>query len=505
MRLRACAVSTLLLTVALCCALLAPTYSASAAAATVSATDPRTAVSSEAELRAAWADPRRSKIDLTADVTLRDCERGDPIRESSYPMLVDGHGHAIRQSCFEQRLLRQDGTGYVLLRGLTLSRGGSDGPGAAVTTRGEITLEDCVVRQNLAEEPGGAVFSMRRATIIRSTMTGNLANDDGGAVYARRGGVQVYDSTLSNNLVDGSGGAVGSTGDILVIRSRVDGNTTDGDGGALYADEDGDVTVVDSTIDGNDADGPGGAIFTLDGDVAVYGSSLIGNRADDRGGAISGEADVLVVNSTIARNLAVAHVAGGAWSRGDLTAINSTITENYAEGQGGGLLAAGRVSLVRSSVLSNTASSAANVGAGHGLSSIASIIGPANVAASGDAVPTRRNCRLAGPISSAYTWVTDDTCGIAGETDFVAAGDPRLAALDEDPAERVRVPLPDSPVVDRIPAEACESPYTIPAGVDFLLSQIVDWRAEAAQDARGATRPQGAACDIGAVERVVVP
>jgi hypothetical protein len=41
------------------------------------------------------------------------------------------------------------------------------------------------------------------------------------------------------------------------------------------------------------------------------GSTLNGNRADDRGGAIGGEADVFVINSTIARNEAVAHVAGG--------------------------------------------------------------------------------------------------------------------------------------------------------------------------------------------------
>src|SRR5918993_29270 len=121
---------------------------------------------------------------------------------------------------------------------------------------------------------------MRRATIVRSVITGNLANDDGGGVYARRGGVQVFDSSVSSNLVDGSGGAIGSTGDILVVRSHVDGNTTDGDGGALYADEDGDVTVIDSTI---------------------------------------------------VRNAAVAHVGGGIWARGDLFVANSTLNGNRAD------------------------------------------------------------------------------------------------------------------------------------------------------------------------------
>ena len=227
-------------------------------------------------------------IAVTRDIVLHACVTGDPMRESSGPVVVDGRGHTLRQGCFEKRLLRQDGTGYVELRNITLTRGGSDGPGGAVTTRGEITVIDSKVQQNLAEEPGGGIMSQRRATIIRSIITGNLANDDGGGVYARRGGIQVYDSILSANLVDGSGGALGSTGDILVVRSHLDGNTTDGDGGAIYADEDGDVTVIDSTVSGSDADGPGGAIFTLDGDVTIINSTLTGNRADDRGGAVSG-------------------------------------------------------------------------------------------------------------------------------------------------------------------------------------------------------------------------
>jgi hypothetical protein len=52
-------------------------------------------------LREAWADPRRTRIDLGADIVLRDCRSLEPIRESPYPMVLHGHGHTIRQSCFE--------------------------------------------------------------------------------------------------------------------------------------------------------------------------------------------------------------------------------------------------------------------------------------------------------------------------------------------------------------------------------------------------------------------
>ncbi len=460
-------------------------------------------VGRESELRAAWANPRITAIRLTADIVLRACRIGDPIRESSGAITLDGNGHTLRQGCFEKRLLRQDGTGFVDLENVTLTRGGSDGPGAAVTTRGEIRVVDSKVHQNLSEEPGGGIMSQRRATIIRSVITGNLANDDGGGVYARRGGIEVFDSIVSNNLVDGSGGALGSTGDILVVRSHIDGNTTDGDGGAIYTDEDGDVTVIDSTVNGSTADGPGGAIFTLDGDVTVVNSTLNGNRADDRGGAISGEADVTIINSTIARNAAVAHVGGGIWARGDLYVANSTVSNNYAEGQGGGILAAGTVSLVNSTVMDNIAPVAANIGAGQQLEAFGSIIGPAKTDNNGgQAQPTETNCQVPAARSFGYNFVSDASCRLNGPGDLVGSG-PALGALADNggPGE-TRLPESGSPVLDRIPPTSCRfAPFgDVLEREQHLEGLIEDRLALIAQDQRGISRPQGAGCDVGAAE-----
>jgi hypothetical protein len=437
-------------------------------------------VGTDAELRAAWENPRQTDIRVTRDIELVACRLGEPKRESPLAVRLKGNGHTLRQTCFEKRLLRQDGTGFVLLENVALTRGGSDGPGAAVTTRGEIMVVDSRVQQNLAEEPGGGIMSQRRATIVRSVITGNLANDDGGGVYARRGGVQVYDSIVNANLVDGSGGAIGSTGDILVVRSHVDGNTTDGDGGALYADEAGDITVIDSTVDGNTADGPGGAIFTLDGDVTVIRSTVNGNRADDRGGAISGEADVTVIDSTIARNAAVAHVGGGLWARGNLHVENSTISNNYAEGVGGGVLGAGAVELVHATISDNIAPVAANVGAGERLQAFGSIIGPAKLdPVGGEVQPTDRNCQVPASASGGHNLVTDSSCGLAGPGDIVDAGDPRLGALHSNGGlGETRLPLGRSRALDLIPPAACRL----------------------TRDERGLPRPQGRGCDAGAVE-----
>ena len=462
------------------------------------------AVDTESELRAAWGNPRVTAIDVTADIFLRACELGDPMRESPRPVLLDGHGHTLRQTCFEKRLLRQDGTGFVELRDVTLTRGGSDGPGGAVVTRGEIAVIDSKIKQNLAEEPGGAVMSQRRATIVRSVITGNLANDDGGGVYARRGGIQVYDSIISGNLVDGSGGALGSTGDILVVRSHLDGNTTDGDGGAIYTDEDGDVTVIDSTVSGSTADGPGGAIFTLDGDVTVIGSTLSGNRADDRGGAISGEASVTVINSTISRNLAVAHVGGGVWSRGDMYVANSTISDNYAEGKGGGLHAAGVLTLVSSTVADNVASVGANIGVGERLEAFGSVIGPAKVEFNGgQAQPDGGQLRHAGLDLARLQRRDRGVVPPDGAHRRRSACPPAWSrcARYGGPSE-TRLPQAASPALDRVPTAACLNP-PLPArleGEQHLAGLVDDLSALLRTDERGVPRPQGPACDAGAVE-----
>ena len=462
------------------------------------------AVDTESQLRHAWADPLQTEIELTDDIFLRACQSGGPIRESQRPMTLDGNGHTIRQTCFEKRLLRQDGTGFLELKNVTLTRGGNDGPGAAVTTRGEIVIKDSEVTENLAEEPGGAIFSQRRATIIRSVITGNLANDDGGGVYARRGGIEVFDSIISNNLVDGSGGALGSTGDILVVRSHVDGNTTDGDGGAIYTDEDGDVTVIDSTVDGNTADGPGGAIFTLEGDVTIINSTLNGNRADDRGGAISGEADVTVIGSTVARNAAFAHVGGGIWARSDLFVTNSTIGHNYAEGEGGGVIAAGTVGLVNSTLADNVAPVAANVGAGSRLEVFGSIIGPPDPEPVGGQIqPIGANCRVSRPESFGYNVISDASCGLNGPGDLIG-GDPMLAPhlAENGGLGETRLPLPGSPVVDRIPIGNCAfTPFGYDLEGEQHLGQFaIDPLAPITTDQRGVSRPQDAGCDAGAVE-----
>ena len=436
---------------------------------------PADVVTTETQLREAWADPRRTPIDLGADIFLRDCYTGDPIRESPYPMTRRPRPHhppdLLREAPAapgRHRLPRPPGRDAHPGR-LGRPRGGAhharrDPPRR--TARSSRTSPRS--RAAASSRCAGRRSSARR-------ISGNLANDDGGGVYARRGGVQVYDSVLSNNLVDGSGGA-----DRLHRRHPgrpvlVDGNTTDGDGGALYADEDGDVTVIDSIIDGSDADGPGGAIFTLDGDVAVLGSTLIGNRADDRGGAISGEADVLVVNSTsraTSRSPTSAAGSGRAATSCWSTRRSPTTTPRARA-------AAPRRRPDDADRLDdhgNIASVGANVGSARTLARFGRSSGRRSVDdITGDTRPTRRSCRVYAGRSRGLQLRTDDTA--SSTTRPTSPATTRgCAQLEADPNGFVLMPRRRQPGARPDPAGRCVAHRCrrrCPAGQ--LLDRYVDW------------------------------
>ena len=84
----------------------------------------------------------------------------------------------------------------------------------------------------------------------------------------------------------------------------------------------------------------------------------------------------------------------------------------------------------------------------------------------------------------------NDTCGFDQATDDVATpNDPGLGTLGANGGPtQTMLPQPESPVIDAIPAAACQT--GVASGITV--------------DQRGVTRPQGPGCDIGAVE-VEVP
>lgn len=226
----------------------------------------------------------------------------------------------------------------------------------------------------------------------------------------------------------------------------------------------------------NKADG-GGGVFTVPLTTFSIRDSLVANNTAVEGGGLRLDSGGLVLNTTITGNVLaprgfggylpdeITGYGGGIDHRGgdDVRIINSTITDNHAYKQGGGL---------------NSGQDYAPVGP---LASawpfrvyLRNTIIAGNTAGQGNA-----NCHVAAMViqSLGHNLADDATCFLSAAGDL-ARHDPRLGALaDNGGPTQTQLPSAGSPAIDAGAAEDCP-----------------------AADQRGQARPQGAGCDIGAVE-----
>jgi len=374
--------------------------------------------------------------------------------------------------------------------GATISGGGNNRIFLA-TTSSSVTLNNLTFTNGLGSTRGGALRAQGPLTLNNDTFTNNTGQDGGGAVSDDGGPVVVNNSTFStnkgtNNGNDGDGGAIrvhGAGNNLTVTGSTFTGNQAqDGDGGAIWVDFPSTTTITGSTFmsneatSGGDGSGDGGAVFAA---IPVG----AGAQVDDT-------QTVGVTASTFSENTAT---IGGAIDvpAGTVTLTNSTVTANTATSEGGGI-AALTVQLAYSDVVANTAPHSANIeiSAAVTLGTFGSVI--ANPLGGGT------NCAYTLPpvaTSTGYNYITDTTCLPGGSaaptaTDLIVpGGNPELGSLGSNGGStQTLLPASTSPLIDVIPPGACQTP-PLATGVTT--------------DQRGVSRPQGAGCDIGAVE--VVP
>ncbi len=241
-----------------------------------------------------------------------------PIRLSSELVVADSLtmvGGASGQVIDAQglsRILRYDGalgTGLrlerlVLQNGRTLAAGAlfdfcsaGDGRGGAVCVRGDLTLDEVVIRD--------------------SRTTGIAA--DGGAVFVASGNTQVFNSVISGNRTEGDfalgGGISQYRGELALENSVIVGNTaTQGQGGGVSAVDAG-LLMRSSTLALNTALAGGGA-YLYDGigsQANVFNSTISGNEASSGdGGALRlNNLPLSLKNSTVTQNLAPSGRTGG--------------------------------------------------------------------------------------------------------------------------------------------------------------------------------------------------
>lgn len=375
---------------------------------------------------------------------------------------------------------------------LTIRNGASpedEHGGGILVENASLSLREAVISDNFADRTGGGIRteSTSDVTITDSTMTRNYADgSNGGAIYLDGAGasLDIANSDIVDNQARTNGGGIltefdGTT--ITVTSSRINDNVAGavsnlGNGGGLYLN-DADVTITDSSVNGNGAAGNGGGIYTSgDTTVLIERSSVSNNEAGTDGfgawGGIRALADSITIsNSTISGNSSTRdgggiHVA----SSTIVNVFNSTVTNNTADsdgdndGDGGGINASdtATVNLKNSIVAGNHD----NTGSG----SRAPAGSPLTVDPDCSGPMTTQGFNLIGTVSPG--------CDITPLASDITDVEALLGPLAENGGPTLtHALLEGSPAIDK--GGDCPPPAT---------------------DQRGAPRPAGEECDIGAYE-----
>jgi hypothetical protein len=239
----------------------------------------------------------------------------------------------------------------------------------------------------------------------------------------------------------------------------------------------GTLTVTNCAITHNESwtDGTGGGVYNT-GTLTIRESTVSENRVNSgvqAGGFFNG-GKLTVINSTISNNIGAGILANSPSST--LTVVNSTISGNSV----GGLLPAGPTSVTNSTIVGNDHAGIGYIGNG----TVISVKGTLLVG------NQRGNCGGNSFVSQGYNLSDDASCSslLTAATDKhnTPVGLASTAPQDNGCPTPTIALLPNSPAVDAIPAATCTDTNNNPLTTDQ----------------RGITRPQGAACDIGAFELV---
>ena len=364
-------------------------------------------------------------------------------------MTIEGKGYTINgNNRFRVFYIEEDST--VAIHDLTLTRSMArykgnrfitaedDALGGAIYNKGRLTISDSSFSHNVTDEYGGAVYNTGDITISSSSFSDNSAFSLGGAIY-NTGDITISDSSFSDNSAEDGGAILNNWGGgITISDSSFSRNAADVYGGAISS-KTGTVTISSSSFNDNAGEQNGGAIYNWFGKTSISDSSFTGNAADGRGGAVYSIGNIAISDSSFINN--AANAGGGLYTDGNSAVYlyHLTLARNTAE-RGGGIYKADRaeVNLHNSIVAHNSG---------------------------GDCVG-----ELAANISSL---IQDGSCSPA------LSGDPMLGALVEpENGSTAHYPLmADSPAIGAADEEYC--PDT---------------------DQVGTARPQGSACNIGAIE-----
>ncbi len=431
-------------------------------------------------------------IHLSGDITL-DAE----LPQITSDITIEGGGYTI--SGDNSFRIFYVASGALTINQLTLANGSAD-EGGAIKNEGVLIISDSSFSDNAAEHFGGAIISDGMLSITDSIFNNSRAKLGGGAI-ANISGLNIDGSSFTNNSTEyASGGAIANYGSANIASSSFSSNTASFSGGAISNINE--MSVVGSKFTNNIAkDSGGGAIFNGSGQLSVAESAFTGNFAEENGGAIDNHTPF---EGPLAR----------------MSVTNSLFTGNGTERSGGAIINSGESNITGSSFEANLARLFGGAVANYGALNFTNCTLSRNVGIErgggfhsfGDVTATLQHLTVANNLSkvgggiSVYRQEQEGTvvnlsnslianndggdCNVVlnqNRANLIADGscDP---ALSSDP-------LLGTPVE---PADGSPGYYPLQPGSPAIDAADPDYCE--ATDQVGTPRPQGAACDIGAIE-----
>jgi len=235
----------------------------------------------------------------------------------------------------------------------------SDGEGGAIYSEGTVKLTDCNISNCIAGQ-GGAIYSKGTLNLTNCVLSKNYASVEGGAIKA----LGVSDTAKSTITMTGC--TIGLASPSALASSNKDtciaagGNYSEGGGGAVLLGSYAELTATSSKINGNYAGGAGGGINSQDdSSVKFTGGEICFNKANGQGGGLQIysklAAGSFVKNAAIKNNSSNADGGGISVTTGKYFKVDSCteISGNTATGNGNGVYAAGKLTLVGSTYIAD--------------------------------------------------------------------------------------------------------------------------------------------------------
>jgi predicted outer membrane repeat protein len=301
-------------------------------------------------------------------------------------------------------------------------------------------------------------------------------------------------ATAETTIIDAddTGRVLTVTGAVTVSLRNIGLHNGAADTGAGLRTDDSTIILRETAFVGNDATGDGGAVYTNAASVTFEDSILRDNTAGGNGGAIFTKAGTVSLARIIVDNNSATVNGGGIYSQvGTVEAENLMLSDNMAASGGGLYVEAAAVDLLHATVAGND-----NVGVVNAdgvVTLTASIIGSGTVQDQGQASidpfaldePANTGGDCSGEfVSQGYNLLGSDTgCTLTGDSALLATDQLNVNPLLILPADDAAIDLgyglsAGSPAVDNVPSAVCA----------------------VSSDLYGIVRPQGSACDSGAVE-----